>query len=285
MQIAGYTAAATLVPYCIAWFIATNAAVRNALFPYFPGMENFLRNWFGSPEEHFFSYVDYRQERDKLQVPRTLNNEYPFKVRKEQAELQKLIQENLVPVRIRVFTHDGFNLGEVMQVPGDTPVNKDTLLKELMSGRSLTIDPDSVAYVAVDFKDVETPSEKQEGSDTKTAQEATLSVHVPFEEDGSLDLSSSHLSELIKSTNIYSKWHYQPSAPLSQQQTKVNQDYRKLSEEDMQVAELEFALSQLEKQLKDHTTMRSFDDIKDEIRQTKSELRKLKWKRRLRLFG
>mgnify|MGYP005863578697 CR=1 FL=1 len=283
VQIAGYGLAVTVIPYCIAWFIASNVTVRSALFPYFPKLEFFVRQWFGHPEEDYYSYVDYRKEGEKnLDIPMTFDYELPFKIRKEQAEVDRLLQDYPVPARIRVFTHGGFNLGEVIQMPGTTPVKMNALLEELMKDRERSIDPDSVAYVSVEFADIKDKNVKDKESNDEQVDDTVLSVHVPFEKEGNLDVTT-HLADLLKSTSIYSKWHYHVA--LQPQQESKSSGPKRLSDHEMQVAELEHKLQELQRQLKDHTIMKSFDDIQEEISQAKSELRRLKWKRRLRIFG
>ena len=58
-----------------------------------------------------------------------------------------------------------------------------------------------------------------------------------------------------------------------------------MNQNDMKEAALQYEIDRLQAQVKDRTTMRDLDDITQELKQAKSELRSLRWKKRLRVFG
>jgi len=53
---------------------------------------------------------------------------------------------------------------------------------------------------------------------------------------------------------------------------------------EMNIGRLEYTTSELEKNLRDPMCTRDIDDMQQELRQSKRELSKLKWKRRLGFF-
>ncbi|CAB9521089.1 expressed unknown protein [Seminavis robusta] len=282
VQMLGYAVGTTVVPYCIAWFVASNVTLREWLDPIFPDLLPTLRPWFGHEEVDAVSYVDRRQEGDQLVVPRALDNEDSTKVRKEQAAVTLLNQETAIPTRIRVFTNSGFNLGEILQLPGATRMTKEELLNIMMKDRSMSLDVGDVSHITVEFTDLKDDDE----TTTTTDEDIMVTVHVP---ESSTNTLRQDIARMLKTTSIFSAWHLFPQAVQQyqqQDQQPTNATTQTSSSQDeMRMAQLEYEIEQLDKLLKDHTTMRSFDDIQQEMNAAKSELRKLKWKNRLRWFG
>lgn len=279
VQIAGYAAGVTVVPYCIAWFIALNVTVREALDPLVPGMVPLLRQWFGDEDLNAVSYVDRRAEGDKLIIPKSLVDEIDTKARKEQAALQPLLTEHPVPSRLRVYMEGGFNLSEIVDLPGTTLANTKTLLAVLMKDRDRAIEEDVVTSISVEFTDVREAN--QEGTDDD------MIVELQLPEDTST--LKSQITHMLKTTSIFSAWHYFPEILMQQQEQNRQQQEQPQAharrQDELRIGQLEYEIEELEKQLKDHSTMRSFDDIQEDLSRNKSELRRLKWRKRLNLFG
>jgi hypothetical protein len=299
VRMLGYAVAMTVIPYGLAWLVASNETLRDSLsLKDHPKLADALRTWFGHEEVDALSYVERRQ---KVPVPRQLEREDPAKVRQEQAALAALQETYLVPTRIRVFTHNnGFNLGEIIQLPGTTRATEEELLLIIMKDRHPSIERDSVSHVTVEFSNVQEEDDTQNSTCTMTndigsvqEESAILQVHSMVEpqqqqQQQQQSTLSRELAKLIKSITIYSAWHVFPEYSQAQMQ-QINEQQQQQKQgaqsDNFRISELQYEIEQLEKQLKDHTTMRSFDDIQHELNQATSELRRLKWKRRLRIFG
>ena len=72
---------------------------------------------------------------------------------------------------------------------------------------------------------------------------------------------------LLSKVAIYSSWHYHEAAPVAQSTPQVSND-------EVEKSRLQHRLVELEAELKNPT--RSIDDILDEVKQTKSELRRFR---------
>ena len=122
-----------------------------------------------------------------------------------------------------------------------------------------------------------------------------VEVHMPStSKDSSInssDFGDDEPSKLLKWTSIFSAWHHvvmmaQPTDNKDRSSSKGSGiGNNVMSRDELRMSQLEYEIELLQKQLKDHTTMRDLDDIQQELKQAKSELGKLKWKRRLRVFG
>jgi hypothetical protein len=84
---------------------------------------------------------------------------------------------------------------------------------------------------------------------------------------------------VTRQTNIYSLWHYMGRFAAAQQQ----QDRKRMSSSDVQVARLEHTIQTLQHDLKDVNCTRDRDDMQRELQENKTALRKLKWRKRLGL--
>ena len=313
VQFLGYGLATTVVPFCIAWYIATNVTIRHFLEPYVPGMIPVLRKLFGDPEEESISYVDKREDKEHFVMPLSLVSEPNTQRRREQEELEELVKgTSKINTRLRVYTHGGFNLGQVVDMPGAAPVTREGLLQVLMEDRNQSIDPESVSHVTVEFGNV--CDQDNAGVDTNRADDSSLAVSsyapsttssdnlVTVAGSRSGDDTDPNLSarvvNLTKTAETFSSWHCQPavSSALVQPETgasgsssssnnKKDSGSTRMTPDDIRSAELNYEIQILQGQLKDHTTMRNLDDITQELEQAKSELRRLRWKKRLRVFG
>ena len=122
-----------------------------------------------------------------------------------------------------------------------------------------------------------------------------VEVHMPSTSkelsSSSSDFGDDEPSKLLKWTSVFSAWHHVVMMP--EPTDNKNKSSRKdggssnnvMSRDELRMSQLEYEIELLQKQLKDHSTMRDLDDIQQELKQSKSELSKLKWKKRLRVFG
>lgn len=305
LQFLGYGLVTTVVPFCIAWYIATNVTIRHCLEPYVPGLIPVLRKLFGDPEEESISYVDKREDKEDFVMPLSLVSEPNTQRRREQEELGELMKDTKkINTRLRVYTHCGFNLGQVVDLPGAAPVTREALLKVLMEDRNQSIDLESVSHVTVEFGNVCDQENANVDTDRTDGSRLVVSSYAPSTtssfgnfaamsgsssgDDRNPDLST-HVVNLTQTADIFSSWHYQPVRPETRasdsSSNKKDDGGTRMTPDDFRSVELKYKIEFLQGQLKDHTTMRNLDDITQELEQAKSEVRRLRWKKRLRLFG
>jgi len=266
-----YTAAVvgiTLIPYFSAWYISGNPAVREAVAKVVPGLEDRLRGHFGHPDPDAVSYAEVLE--DGVEIPYILPNEWSGKVRQEQAAVQELMRQD-VKVKIQLVDGDAV-LGEDYQdVPGSLPARSDALaafVSETAAANVGTVDGPSIA---VDF--------------AETSE--TVSIDSGFSGDGmytmdSLTPASNKTADpLERATPIFSSWHYQQ--PVAQQAVGSANTGRgttaSSSSNDPDQGRLEYEIAELQEQLRNPNSVRTVDDIMEDLQTAKSELRRIKWGR------
>jgi hypothetical protein len=237
----GYVVASIVVPYSIGWYLSMNASIRKIVESYIPGFEDILRSHFGHEE-----YVPYQDRREGLLKlpPRRLEDEFPTVVRKQQD-----IIETHLNSQISLKIHE-IDSGQVIST---TEV---TLPGSMLATASQLLPNGNSKDVAIDFLDDENVSQ-----------------------DTSYDISPSMNS--MFDTSIYSHWFYQPPKP-----TTSNSESRKVSSRnttvyDNDISRLEYLIQTLEHDIRDINSTRDIDDMQQELLRYKSELRSLRWKKRL----
>lgn len=248
VQIAGYVAAALGIPYSITWFVASNKGVREHFVEYVPDLEDRLRQHFGSPESDEVSYVDSKEGQVPHQV---LADEWPYQVRAQQVEIEKL-DESPAPVRITLI-QDGHPIvtSSSKEVPGSIKARPDVLVE--LAGEQVT-DKENL-NVAVDFEDLSNQKEEE-------TMLCTDETPVSFSKPASPQV-------------LHSFWYYQPPPP--------QESSARMSPEEVEISRLEYEIKQLEADLKDINCTRDVDVMERELKEAKSALRKIVWKRRLRV--
>ena len=250
LQIAGCAMAAFFIPYSLAWFAASNGSARALVHS--DHLDDLLRHHFGEPEQHtMLSYYDIqRGEEPKYQ----LDGEPTFRERLQQMQVEAL-DRCQVKVRVRVDDQDDF---VETTLPGSTRARADEILQLIGKQGGGSVVALDFGYVVDDDADT-----TMQGQD-----ELTADIIDNFTQD----------HPVTKETNIYSLWHY--LAPQQQHQQQ-QQSSRRMSSYDVEVARLEHEIQVLQRDLNDVYCTRDRDDMMRELNESKSTLRKLKWKRRL----
>lgn len=249
LQILGYTMAAVGIPYSIAWFASSNAPVREILSRVIPNLDDVLRHHFGEEERHSVSYCDRPYETPQYQ----LDGEPTYKQRFQQIQID-LLEAVPVPVRVRLEP-----VGLMMEetLAGSVRASPREILKAVGSHEGEEV------RVAVDF-----------GGLPKEPQDAEV-----LSEDDTMEATGIKSSPLSQRTQTYSTWHY--LVPQQQATSNSTSSSSSVSNQEMQVSKLKFEIEQLQRDLQDVNCTRDRDDMVRELREKKSELRRLQWKRRL----
>ena len=275
VQIAGYLAATTLIPYTVIWFVVSNPTLREFFGDYLPLTQ--LRSHFGEVEFDAMSYVD-DVDRQEQNVPMDVNysqfpGEFPYEIRKQQQQI-KAIEEKDLKARLYVILNSTSQQEHsTTRVPGSTKATSNTL-RSFISGYgtgSISGDSSNNPPVAVDFID----DDDDPGSDS-LEYDLGRSLSLAQNESSNSGKSLPALP-LLQKTYTYSSWFYQPV----QSGQDVENEPKVLSQREVEMSRLEYTIDQLQKDLKDPTCTRDMDDMRAELNQAKSELSRLKWKRRL----
>jgi hypothetical protein len=248
-QIAGYAMAAVFVPYSIAWFAASNGPVRDLLSSVIPNLDEYLRHHFGHEEHDPHRLLSYYERQQGEEPKYQLDGEPTFRERLqyEQAEALKRSQ---VKVRVRV-DGDTDSLVETA-LPGSIPARSEAILKAI--GKEGT-------SVALDFGNVISDSPEEEEDELTPDPPTSTQDEFPLEHQ----------------TYMYSMWHYlSPMQQLQQQEASP-----RMSSRDIDLSRLEHEIQQLQDDLNDVNCIRDIDDMTRELKEKKSALRNLRWKRRL----
>jgi hypothetical protein len=252
MQLAGYAAVAVFVPYSALWFISSDTSLRE----YFKDIIPFdkIRGHFGESEWDAQSYED-KISGEPLD-PRYLRlpEEMSFAERQRQAKIEEL---NSAEVTVNVYLLDSSSSQTTIRAPGSVPANPEKLLE--LVGSQVEHDKGSVA---IDFEE-DLDKNAANTSDQLYADEMTHDFAL---EDPTKDL--------LRQTHTFSTWYYQRPAQEEQPAGKV-------TDRDMEISRLDYTIDKLQKDLKDPACTRDRDDMTEELKQAKSSLSKLRWKRRL----
>lgn len=249
LQRAGYTACAIFIPYSMAWFLASNGSARALVHS--EQLDDALRHHFGQPEDGSTSYYDIRQGQE---AHYQLDGELPYNERLQEALIEEMKGS---PVKVRVRVDDQEDFVETV-LPGATMARSKQVLQEL--GR------EEGSVVAIDFGNVIVDND------------GTLQEELMQDDEGDSSFSRNEYP-VTRQTNIYSLWHYMGRFAAAQQQ----QDRKRMSSSDVQVARLEHTIQTLQHDLKDVNCTRDRDDMQRELQENKTALRKLKWRKRLGL--
>jgi hypothetical protein len=117
------------------------------------------------------------------------------------------------------------------------------------------------------------------GLDTRKILGHSQSYSDSPEEELTLDppISTQDDSPLERQTYKYSLWHY--LSPM--QQLQQEESSPRMSSYDIDVSRLEHEIQKLQDDLNDVNCIRDIDDMALELKEKKSALRNLRWKRRL----
>jgi hypothetical protein len=253
VKIGAGVAACVIIPYTTIWFITSNPTLRETFGTYLPLDQ--LRSHFGSLEWDAQSFADQEEPIPTgcYQFPLELS----FRERLQQAIIEQANQ-GMTTAKIYVLGDSQEEQVEtIKQVPASTKANPEALAS-LVGAR---LDPG--VRVAVVFQDPESSLEDS------APQDGIVSFDDRNEEDIPTNKS------LLKETVTYSTWYYTPM--VDEESAKA----KRSSDNEIDRLRLEYTVKKLEKDLRDPTCTRDHDEMRAELKQAKSDLSRLKWKRRL----
>ncbi|KAL3934943.1 MAG: hypothetical protein SGBAC_009448 [Bacillariaceae sp.] len=264
-QIAGYVAAGIFIPYSLLWFSLSNPSARESLEAIAPSLVDSpqMRHHFGELEWDVLAYGD----KDEEITPKYY--QYPGEVGWRERQKEATISENKdTEVETNLYLqYDTTSSVETKKMASSILVNPESLKK------AFGIPDDSEAKVALDFPydDVALAEEESSSNDGELTLSDQLTDFV--EADPTL--------KLRQERHTFSSWHYIPT--LTAEEQKAQAQNQRVSELDVDIARLEYTIDELEKDLKDPTCTKDIDTMNEDRTKAKTELRKLKWKRRLGL--
>lgn len=262
--ITGYSLAAVIIPYSLTWTITTNETLRTELFRRYPAVEPILRRHFGTLEWDHQPYVEVvaRHEHEKIDAHYyMLKSELPFRQRIKEERIEA---NCLAPLKVRVCTYndDGslLDCSNVTTPDGTIPARRESLFQLL--GKPDVLDKQQHVVVTAEFEDDDVT--------TTTADLAEMESSSPSAAGGGGGELLDHKLSLSQMTQVFSIWHY---FQRSIQRIQGPSDY------EVEVSRIEYSIAKLENDLKDPNCHRDIDDMQNELRSAKKELRNLKWKR------
>jgi len=301
----------------IAWSSSSSSVDKNSDIDIDPGdgIPLVLRRHFGEEDWNSVPYVDVLDDAegavtDKSKVPyrlageRSWHDEATRRASDRRIHPSRRIEIRLTPIPRDVVDANWNDIGPQLKgvtfvLPASERANTSNLLKHLLVSSSSAGEQfenaDDLSVVAVDF-----PSEEKDEDDTAPAADAssasstsTTTISFGDERDASpsSDLeptaASAKKDPLLRKIHTYSTWYYQnPALIPGVNDTENKKDARtahhvtaSVTNEDMQIQQLEFDVRRLEAELRDLAATRPFDDIREDLDRSKSALRRLKWKR------
>jgi len=259
-QLAGYAAATIFIPYSLLWFALSNPTARQQLEAIAPDLVDNprIRQHFGELEWDVQAYGD----KDDELIPQYY--QYPGEVGWREREKEVNAQErNKGEVEANLYLqYGGTSSVETKKVASSILANPESLKQ------AFGVSDDSDARVALDF-----PSD-----DVST--EVTSDGELTLSDQLSTDFVEDDPSRFLRrERHTFSSWHYVPS--LSAEEKKVQEKNQRMSELDVDIARLEYTIDELERDLKDPNCTKDRDTMNEDRSKARSELRKLKWRRRL----
>jgi hypothetical protein len=272
VQITAYVAAAAFIPYTTIWLMVSVEPLRDFFKDYIP-LDRF-RNHFGEVEWGAQSYVDdVDRQRQKIPLDAGYSQfpgEWKYEIRTQQDEIEGLDKQEIPTKMYLILNSTSEQEQPIKYLPGSARANADTLWELIAGAATKEQKAPEGPIVAVDFPDDigkrnDEDEPKKMLSDVKDAY--AVSDSMPGQ-----DVASS----LLQKTFTYSTWFYQPTGT----EGEAGGQTKRLSQQEVEISRLEFTVDRLEKDLKDPTCTRDMDDMTNELRQSKRELSRLKWKRR-----
>lgn len=184
-------------------------------------------------------------------------------------------------------------------IDAKTIASEKNLLKLFSSG-SASSSSNNVT-VAVDFLDrhssgnITTDNNVDNVGETELVADGSLMTDIESMANSNSGKGYKELSDapsasqqIAQETQSMSKWAYTPSqqqgsGDTSKNGTRSDSRTTQLSDVEMKMSQLEYEISELERDLRDPMCTRNIDDMTTALRKAKRELSKLRWKRRFGL--
>ena len=257
-----YAACSILVPYTVAWFLASHESWRTRLLlndepdNAVGSRRTMLLEWM----RHEFGHVDERAMsepergallRQQQVVPYKFVDECTAAVRHRQAQIA---QQQNTPVVVRLFlnnNNENNNNEDSISVtlPAATRANPEAVRRALQTHAPHV--PET-ATVALDFP----VSSEPEGEEEKDAP-----------------VTSSREASTATAMSIYSLWHHHTTTTGNNATTRPI-----MSDREMHLSRLNHEIEALQQELQSMSSSRAIDDIQTDLRQKQSERRRLRRK-------
>lgn len=286
VRIAGYVAGSFFVPYSLVWFVTSNPSLRDSssVLQNFVNQE-WIRQHFGEAEWDAKSYADSHEDlvAEDYTYPSELWN-------RNERLLEKTIttmEQEEVPTTINVYTTANGNGNETMSttststtkmLPGSTRANRQTLMELQQSNSSGGATENDDSYVTVDF-----PQDDDDKTTITTSHNDDLDSSLSLSVDG--EKVDDPTLPLLQQTHTFSNWQYhQTASSSSSSDGSGNGGGRgvvRMTDQQAELANLEFTIQELETLLQDPNCPRDMDDVRDELKESKRKLFRKRWKQRL----
>ena len=292
VRIGGYVAASIFIPYATVWLITSNPTLREWFGPILP-LEK-LRKHFGEEEWDAQSEVDAIETlKAKQEVPDGYYHfplEPGYKDRRQQIWIEELDATQMVVNLYYYIVGSSDNQESSLQTTATKEVRASTKanihnLAELM-GQEEKLN----TMIAIDFENNDDESQKTSDPNSFSSTTATTFggddgtlYSDPSENVASSSSTSGDIHPLLKTIYCFSSWAYIPGSGQGNQEQTTQSEMipTAMNSRDLEISRLEYVIDNLEKDLKDPMCTKDIDDMTTELNQSKSQLRKLKWKRRL----
>ena len=288
VRIAGYVAGSFFVPYSLVWFVTSNPSLRDSssVLQNFVNQE-WIRQHFGEAEWDAKSYADSHEDlvAEDYTYPSELWN-------RNERLLEKTIttmEQEEVPTTINVYTTaKNGNGNETMSttststtkmLPGSTRANRQTLMELQQSNSSGGATENDDSYVTVDF-----PQDDEDKTTITTSHNDDLDSSLSLSVDDKSVVDDPTLP-LLQQTHTFSNWQYHQTASSSSSSDGSGggggRGVVRMTDQQAELANLEFTIQELETLLQDPNCPRDMDDVRDELKESKRKLFRKRWKQRL----
>jgi hypothetical protein len=307
--------ASIVVPYMLAWITVSVPWLRSTLLS--KSQVESLRRHFGDPEPYYAAYTETLNREgatDPILVPSVLPGEGSPQEEATAEAIERHLHETvrvelaMVPFSSSSSSFTSFSsaLGEEQQqtlvaamclkLPGSIPANEETLRRYYQDILPPSTGPGDL-FVIVNYPDDDDDgNDKREATDSATLMHRTNSTI--YDENLRSDSSTSTTEPagvitieqdrdpLLRTIPVYSTWHYQAPLPTlhdSQRRAAPSTHHpvtgQLYNTEELQIRHLEAEILRLQAELSDRNTTRPFDDIQDDLDRSRSQLRRLRWRR------
>lgn len=270
MQRAGYAAVAFAIPYSICVTIAESPRLRDRLEgdpgpddhdPIGRKVVNFVRWYWG--HEDMIPYSEYVETKDHKEI--SLDSDISTMDRLGQASIQHRVHDE---VQIRVET-DGDGEERFGTIPGSVPASDISQIWSSIgsSNGSKELEPKQV-YVTFEDGNNNTSSDENESND-----ELQLST-------GEGDFTSP-AQDISRLTTIWSAWNHFANAAGGAENSQAATTYNSMDADEIHIEELQYAIQNLQKDLRDPYCSRDRDEMEQDIAKLKREVGASKRERRM----
>ena len=252
-----YAACSILVPYTVAWCLASHESWRTRLLPDEDNAVGSRRTMLLEWMRHEFGHVDERamSEPERVALLHQQQQVVPYKfvdectaaVRHRQAQIAQQQNDSVV---VRLFLNNNNEDSISVTLPAATRANPEAVRRALQTHAPHVQLPDETATVALDFP----VSSEPEG-----------------EEDNEAPVTSSRDASTATAMSIYSLWHHHAS-------TTTTATTKPMSDREMHLSRLNHEIEALQQEFQSMSSSRAIDDIQTDLRQKQSERRRLRRK-------